>query len=85
MPSSTADTAGASRFRWCRDDTIPVSRKDVNRFPHVVLDVRLKFPATHTMPGWLQVSPRPTLQLLFLLQVMYPFRDAMRYRLNVYC
>ena len=36
--------------------TAGLSRTEVTRFPHAVLDVRLTFPATHTLPPWLQVS-----------------------------
>jgi hypothetical protein len=36
--------------------TAGLSRTEITRFPHAVLDVRLKFPATHTLPSWLQVS-----------------------------
>ena len=39
--------------------TAGLSRTEVTRFPHAVLDVRLKFPATHTLPSWLQVSFPP--------------------------
>ena len=35
--------------------TAGLSRTEITRFPHAVLDVRLRFPATHTLPSWLQV------------------------------
>ncbi len=38
--------------------TAGLSRTEVTRFPHAVLDVRLTFPATHTLPSWLQVRLR---------------------------
>ena len=38
--------------RWFRDPALPVSRTEVTRFPHAVLEVKLSLPEGQAAPGW---------------------------------
>lgn len=43
--------------RWARDLSQQVSRTEVTRFPHAVLDIQLDQAALHSPSQWLQVRP----------------------------
>lgn len=38
--------------RWYRDPNLPISRTDITRFPHAVLEVKLSLPEGQTSPEW---------------------------------
>lgn len=41
-----------STCRWYRDPNLPISRTDITRFPHAVLEVKLSLPEGQTSPEW---------------------------------
>lgn len=38
--------------RWYRDPNLPISRTDITRFPHAVLEVKLSLPEGQVSPEW---------------------------------
>lgn len=40
--------------RWRRDPALPLSRTEVTRFPHAVLEVKLSLPAGEAAPDWIK-------------------------------
>eukprot|EP00198_Chlamydomonas_reinhardtii_P008320 XP_001697657.1 predicted protein [Chlamydomonas reinhardtii] len=44
----------AATGRWYRDPSLPVTRTEITRFPHAVLEVKLSLQEGQTAPAWVQ-------------------------------